>query len=170
MGNWINAFYRISWGIIGFLVKIQWWQYVPLTTKIVNRPQKCEHNITRISTTQNCNIILHITRLVPMWKLANTINIDHLKHDFDTLIAKLLAKFHSSRVEGRNCCNRKSSFSVRNPLCVDTKEILLHYFLFEHKIMKVTLRLFMTFAIKLWWTNQQYQKNTSSFQEIWKVG
>jgi hypothetical protein len=73
--------------------------------------------------------------LVPTWKLANTININHLMYDFDTPIAKFSAKFHSSRVDGRNCCIRESSFPLRNPLCVGARVMLLHNVLVEHKIM-----------------------------------
>lgn len=73
--------------------------------------------------------------LVPVWKMAHQIIFDYLQHGLETPIAKMCAKTHTCRSNGKNCCIGDTNLPLRNALCVGAKVMLLTNFIVEHKLM-----------------------------------
>jgi len=79
-----------------------------------------------------CKESLH---LVPTWKAAASIIFDYLQNTLDEPIAKMYAKYSSSRSDGKNCCVRECRYPPQNALCKGAKVMLLKNFVVELGLM-----------------------------------
>ena len=74
-------------------------------------------------------------QLVPTWSLAHQINIDYLKNNLSSPIAKCKAILNSSKTNGTNCCLSESNLPVRNLLCDGSVVMLLKNYVVEENLM-----------------------------------
>jgi len=74
-------------------------------------------------------------QLVPTLVKAHQINIDYLKHDLETPIARIKAQLTSSKTNGKNCCISESNLPIRNLLCVGVTVMVLKNYVVEENVM-----------------------------------
>ena len=73
--------------------------------------------------------------LVPTWKEANAINLEYIKTNLNTPIARYEAKMNTCKTNGKNCCISECNFPLRSLLCVGAKVMLLDNSIVEYKLM-----------------------------------